>query len=87
MPGLSLTRRVGEAVLVGPHRVEVAATDGGAALLVVTGPDVMRSWRRPGEAPLRVGEAFVLVQSVGSRSVRLSIVAPRHVAIAREEVV
>jgi len=47
----------------------------------------MRSWRRPGEAPLRVGEAFVLVQSVGSRSVRLSIVAPRHVAIAREEVV
>ena len=87
MPGLGLTRRVGEAVLIGPHRVEVAATDAGVALLVVTGQDAMRSWRRPGEPPLRVGEAFVLVQSVGLRSVRLSIVAPRHVAIAREEVV
>jgi len=87
MPGLGLTRRVGEAVLVGPYRVEVAATGAGAALLVVTGPDVMRAWRRPGEPPLRVGEALVLVQSVGSRRVGLSIVAPRHVAIAREEVV
>lgn len=85
MPGLGLTRRVGERVRIGDHHLEVVATRDHFARLEVDGWKRGGRWLRVGDKPFVVGEALVFVTSVGSRCVGLSIVAGDDVRIMRDE--